>query len=99
MSKELRIEFTERYIDDLPTDDEIETARNLKLAIPKGKVKFRLIYPRLRDVFMPREIPKIKDYCEIEFISGETLTVMGSFQEVAFNIDERSKLAEQEEAP
>lgn len=95
---ELRIEFTERYLDDLPTDEEIETAKNLKLAIPEGKMKYRRVYPRLEHIDYPRELTGVKTHCELLFMDGSTMVVKGAYDDICMKIDERSKLAEQEEA-
>jgi hypothetical protein len=93
---ELRIEFTERYVIP-PNDEDVDTAKNLGLPVPKGEVKYRRIYPRLADVFMPREIAGKTSYCEIEFYDGAILTVKGSFDQVAILIDDRGKLEDERE--
>lgn len=86
----LRIEFTERFID--MTDDEIESSHNLKQPL---KFKYRLIYPRLSDIFSPRQIPDKKNHCEIEYFDGSIVVVKGSYQDICLLIDEREKLQDQ----
>lgn len=78
----MRIEFTERFIE----ESEKEYWENLKVVPP---YKYRLIYPMLCDVDYPREIPGEKDHCEILFKDGYILTVQGSFQDIALQIDDR----------
>jgi hypothetical protein len=95
MNSELRIEFNERFLDDLPSDEEIDTLKNLKQPIPEGKVKFRRIYPRLLEIDYPREIPGMKKHCEILFLDGTSVIVCGSYDEIALLIDERAKLLDQ----
>jgi hypothetical protein len=90
---ELRIEFTERYVIP-PDEDEVETAKNLKLPRPKGQVKYRRIYPRLSDILQPIEIPGISSYCQIEYTSGYIVDVKGSYDDIVLQIDDRGKLEE-----
>jgi hypothetical protein len=92
----IRIELTERYVIE-PDEDEVETAKNLGLPIPEGKVKFRRIFPRVEDIHTPREIPGIKSYCEIEYVDGVVIRVKGSYDEIAILINDRENMEEDKE--
>jgi hypothetical protein len=83
----LRIELTERVVTP-PDPDEADRNENLKLPPPKAQVTYRRIYPRLRDIFCPREIPGIAKYCEIEFVDGSVIFVKGSFDDNCIKLND-----------
>jgi hypothetical protein len=86
----LRIEFTERFIN--LSEEDIESYENLKKELPYS---YRLVYPRLSDICMPRQIPGKKNHCEIEFYDGSMIIVKGSYNDICNQIDEREKLLDQ----
>lgn len=91
---ELRIEFTERFVIP-PDDEEVERCNNLKLDAPKGEVVYRRIYVRLEDIFAPMEVPGKKSYCELEFTSGYSIFVKGSYDDICQKIDDRKQMDEE----
>jgi hypothetical protein len=92
---ELRIEFTERYVIP-PNDEDVDTAKNLCLPVPKGEVKYRRIYPRLRDILMPREVVGKTSYCELEFVDGSIIDIKGSFDDISILIDDRGRVEDED---
>jgi hypothetical protein len=91
---ELRIEFTERYVIP-PNDEDVDTAKNLGLPVPKSEVKYRRIYPRLRDILMPREVVGKTSYCELEFVDGSIIDIKGSFDDISILIDDRGRVEDE----
>lgn len=88
--KSLRIQFNERFVD--LSDEEMESFKNLGKPLPHS---YRLIYPRLSDIFQPRQMPGKKSHCEIEYYDGTVIVVKGSYDDVCNLIDEREKLLDQ----
>lgn len=86
----LRIELTERFVD--LSEEDIESYNNLKKALP---YTYRLVYPRLTDICMPKQLPGKKNHCEIEFYDGSVIIVKGSYSDICDLIDEREKLLDQ----
>jgi hypothetical protein len=83
----MRIEFTERFME--YDDEEIDKAEKMGLPPPKGKAAHRRIYPRMTDIFAPKEIPGQTKYCQIEFYDGTAITVKGNYDLIAQLIDAR----------
>jgi hypothetical protein len=91
---DLRIEFTERYV--IPPDEnEVDRCINLKLEVPEGEVLYRRVYVRLSDIFAPMEVPGEESYCELEFTSGYSIFVQGSYDDICQKIDDRKQMDEE----
>lgn len=85
-----RIELYEKIIDysDEFTQEQIEYyVEDLGIRLPK-KIKYRRIYPLVKDIFRVKEIPRVKDECIIEFYGEIETVVKGSYDEISVLIND-----------
>ena len=91
-----RIEFTEYFPEPL-AEDVIDDYENMGIKPPKATWNYRRVYPRLGDIDYPREIPGEKEHCEIVFLTGDFIQVLGSYDAIALLIEDRERLYDDEE--